>query len=264
MPEPEKTILTKKSLFKKINIILIVISCLFYLLLIRASILASSRYDQMVQATNEYINCAKADAQLAAGSDYLTEQVRLYVTTLDRQNMDNYFIEANQNRRREQALEMLLAYNPNETTYEYLQEAMEQSTQLMQREFYAMKLAAVSHGVAIEDLPASLQEVRLFDEDLQLSDAEKLAKAYELVFGERYNLSKSLININVNKSTDSLLLATQQQQQEALHDLHVTMQQQCLLISLIFVEILIFALLFMHRHHTTAPPEPEEPKKPQA
>lgn len=258
MAGPKKPIPTKKAILKKINIILIIVSCLFYILLIRASIVASARYDQMVQATDEYINCAKADSQLAAGSDYLTEQVRLYVTSLDQQNMDNYFTEVNQTRRRETALETLLNYNPDETTYEYLQIAMEQSTQLMQRELYAMKLAAVSQGVDPASLPPSLQEVRLLDEDLQLSAQGKLTKAYDLVFGERYNLSKSLINSNVNQSTNSLLLATQQQQQEALHDLHITMQQQYLLISLIFLEIILFALVFMRQNHTSRPQETEQ------
>lgn len=131
MTEPKKPSPTKKIFSKKLIIILITVSCLFYVLLIQASIQTADRYDQMVQATDEYINCAKADTQLAAGSDYLTEQVRLYVTTLNQQNMDNYFIEVNQNRRREQALEMLLTYNPDETTYDYLQEAKEQSDQLM-------------------------------------------------------------------------------------------------------------------------------------
>ena len=104
----------------------------------------------------------------------------------------------------------------------------------------------------------------LFDEDLQLSDSAKLAKAYELVFGERYNLSKSLINNNVNQSTNNLLLVTQQQQQEALHNLHITMQQQYLLISLIFMEILLFALLFMRQNRNNQQSEPQEPEQPQA
>ena len=264
MTEPKKPSPTKKIFSKKLIIILISVSCLFYVLLIQASIQTADRYDQMVQATDEYINCAKADTQLAAGSNYLTEQVRLYVTTLNQQNIDNYFIEVNQNRRREQALEMLLTYNPDETTYDYLQEAKEQSDQLMQREFYAMKLAAISQGIKPEELPSSLQDVPLFDEDLQLSDSAKLAKAYELVFGERYNLSKSLINNNVNQSTNNLLLVTQQQQQEALHNLHITMQQQYLLISLIFMEILLFALLFMRQNRNNQQSEPQEPEQPQA
>ena len=44
--------------------------------------------------TNQYIACGNAAKQLQNGSDYLTEQVRLYAMTGQSKYMDAYFEEA--------------------------------------------------------------------------------------------------------------------------------------------------------------------------
>ena len=56
-------------------------------------------------ATDQYIVCENAARQLQDGSDYLTEQVRLYAMTGERNYLDQYFEEADVTKRREQALE---------------------------------------------------------------------------------------------------------------------------------------------------------------
>lgn len=58
-------------------------------------------------ATDQYIVCENAARQLQDGSDYLTEQVRLYAMTGERNYLDQYFEEADVTKRREQALESL-------------------------------------------------------------------------------------------------------------------------------------------------------------
>ena len=49
--------------------------------------------------TEQYIVCEKAAKQLQDGSDYLTEQVRLYAITREPRYMELYFVEANTHRR---------------------------------------------------------------------------------------------------------------------------------------------------------------------
>ena len=61
-------------------------------------------------ATDQYIVCENAARQLQDGSDYLTEQVRLYAMTGERNYLDQYFEEADVTKRREQALESLKKY----------------------------------------------------------------------------------------------------------------------------------------------------------
>ena len=80
-------------------------------------------------ATDQYIVCENAARQLQDGSDYLTEQVRLYVT-----------------KRREQALESLKKYFDKTEAFQSLQQAMEDSKELMLTEYHSLKLVATVMG----------------------------------------------------------------------------------------------------------------------
>lgn len=54
----------------------------------------SEKEFHVIQTTTEqYILCEKAAKQLQDGSDYLTEQVRLYVMTTEREYLNLYFEE---------------------------------------------------------------------------------------------------------------------------------------------------------------------------
>ena len=247
-----------KNLYQKLNLILILTSCLFYILLIRTTINAVTQYNRLQDFTETYIACQKADAQLAAGSDYLTEQARMFIIQ-DEQNLLNYFAEAEETRRRERAINDLAAYQPQNATYDYLTAALDASNLLMQREFYAMKLTALAQGKKPEDMPASLQNIILIDEDLNLTPEEMLTKAQDLVFNERYNLSKNTINKNLEYAISSLLNTTIQEQQNAKQNLNRTINVQFVLISILFLENLLLAALFwLHHKHRLAKNQPPQ------
>ena len=239
-----------KSPFQKLSIILITALCLLYILLIRATINAMQQYNQLQESTDTYIACLNANAQLAAGSDYLTEQARMYVVTQDEQNLQNYFAEAEETRRRERAINELAAYEANNATYDYLMAALDASNLLMQREFYAMKLTALAQEISEEDMPQSLQSTMITDEDLALSAEDMLAKAQNLVFNERYNLSKETISDNLEYAIDNLLNITRKEQQNAQKHLHLTMREQAVLLSvLVLGNALLFTLFQARRRH---------------
>ena len=67
-------------------------SCALYLILIGATVRTSQRYQTMVAAMEDYMSCQKNAMMVSEGSDYLTEQVQLYVMTQERQYMDNHLI----------------------------------------------------------------------------------------------------------------------------------------------------------------------------
>ena len=68
----------KKSIkgmrIRTVNYSMIAISSVLYVLLIVATINASKEYKTMVTATDEYIDSQSYAAQIADGSNYLTEQ----------------------------------------------------------------------------------------------------------------------------------------------------------------------------------------------
>lgn len=97
----------------------------------------------MLQTTMEqYILCEQAAKSLQDGSDYLTEQVRLYAMTGQREYMDNYFQEANVTCRREHALEDLKTYFDGTHTFSALQTALDYSEKLMNDEHGVLRHAS--------------------------------------------------------------------------------------------------------------------------
>lgn len=116
-------------------VITTVVGLMFFVL----SYLGSKQF-YMLQTTEQYVTCESAAKDLQDGSDYLTEQVRLYVMTGQQEYMENYFKEANVTCRREHALEELGQYFDGTRTFEALQSALNDSVELMNTEYYAMRL----------------------------------------------------------------------------------------------------------------------------
>ena len=82
-------------------VITTVVGLMFFVL----SYLGSKQFYMMQTTTEQYVTCESAAKDLQDGSDYLTEQVRLYVMTGQQEYMENYFKEANVTCRREHAHE---------------------------------------------------------------------------------------------------------------------------------------------------------------
>lgn len=166
-------------------------------------------------ATEQYLLCEESAENLQKGSDALTEQVRMYVITGQREYMDGYFQEVNVTRRRETAVEELGRYFSDTLPMEELQRALQESRTLMQREYYAMHLAATANGVQDGSLPEEVSGAALSAEDSALSVRQKLDKAAELVFDNEYQGAKGRILENVDSCVADLMALTQQRQQDA-------------------------------------------------
>ena len=146
----------------------------------------------LVNMTKEYILTETDVMNMSLGSDYLTEQARQYVIFQDSRYADAYFTEAEVTQRRDQALLSMKDHAGVEDTVslELLSQALDTSNALMELEIHAMKLAAVSAGVDMSVLPTRLQTWSLTEEELGYSSREKLAAAYQLVFGSEYQHMK--------------------------------------------------------------------------
>ena len=231
---------------KNINIYMMIISCVLYLFLIWATVHASQRYNMMITATEDYIACERNAALIEEGSDYLTEQVRLYTVTRDTVYVDNYFAEVYETRRRDVALEQMTAFNVSQEVSGYLQTALDYSNRLMTEEIYAMRLIARAEETAETALPDDVRKMELTEEDLSLSPEELEAKAQELVFGSAYQESKELIMKNISYFVDNIIDSTMQNQKQSASKLKSTMTQQRVLISVLFVEnIFVFILIIV-------------------
>ena len=231
---------------KNINIYMMVVSCILYIFLIGATIHASQKYNAMISATEDYIACEQNAELIKEGSDYLTEQVRLYTVTKDAEYVENYFHEVYQTKRRDMALEQMKGFNVSDEISGYLQTALDYSNRLMTDEIYAFRLIAQAGETAREALPDDVWNMELAEEDCDLSPEEMEEKARKIVFGSAYQENKELIMENISYFADSIVEDTMQKQQKSASDLKNTMTQQRILISVLFIEnIFVFILIIL-------------------
>ena len=142
---------------------------------------------------------------LQTGSDYLTQQVRLYVMTGDREYAENFFYEAEVGRRRDHALEAIEPYVENEEVASLLSDALANSNELMEREYYAFRLVAEAEGTDPASLSENVASVVLEPEDAALSAEEKTELARELVFDDTYQAYKAAIRENTDRAAELII-----------------------------------------------------------
>lgn len=176
---------------------------------------SETEFKALKSSTEQYLACEKAAKQLEDGSDYLTEQVRLYVSTGDTQYRDLYFREVNSTKRRENAIEYLQKYFGDADGFKSLQEAMDYSQNLMETEYYAMRLEAEGTEEDVSSWPEVIQSVDLSEEDQQLQNYEKTQKAQQLVCSSQYQDAKNDITKSVSKCVNELIKQTRNKQGRA-------------------------------------------------
>ena len=220
---------------RTLNYAMIIAAAVLYAILVYATVQASVKYKRLIEATEDYILCEKDAVLVREGSDFLTEQVRLYVVTMEPEYMEAYFTEKNVTRRRERALEELKGYDTSQETYDYLQKALDNSNKLMEKEIYAMKLIAVSQGYDEASLPEEVNSVVLLGDDKDLSPEEMADKARNMVFDYGYRNAKELIMSNTDYFLDSIIKWTRNKQSESAMFLQNIMSRQRQCVAILFV-----------------------------
>lgn len=246
--QQEETIERKKSVrgikIRTMNYAMIFVSFILYIFLIFVTVYSSQKYDAMIKATYAYINYQEYASYVEEGSDYLTEQVRLYTVEMDPVYVEEYFNEVYVTRSRETALEELQKYDIRESAYGYLRSALDNSNRLMEREIYAMKLIAAAEGQDMSAFP-DVENIKLKSSDLLLSPEMMIAEAREMVFGQAYQDTKKLIENNISYFLNSVKEDTKADQQKSVEELEKIMLQQQILISILFVETILTFILIL-------------------
>lgn len=224
----------------------LIIACILAILFLLLSLLGMQDFNILEDSTKQYILCANAARQLQEGSDELTTQVRLYTMTQDSSFLDGYFQEALETRSRENAVSTLSSAFPDTDLMEALEQALQESQDLMQREFYAMRLVADSAGVPQDQLPDDVSAVILTAEDAARSAEEKLELARRLVTDETYQAAKASISRDVASCLDGLLTQTQNSQGHASRVFRDVYRKQELGLALLVIILLINSLV-MHK-----------------
>ena len=162
----------------------------------------SQTFRRLTKVTENHIELGKAAHELMDASDYLTQCVQRYVVSGDDRFLDGYFTEAFESQRREEAVARMAVDETTAPALAMLQKAMDGSLELMNNEYYAMRLVLDAQGH--RDLPEPLQDVQLSQDDISLGKEEKLARAVEIVFGDDYYAQKADIRSYMDASLAEL------------------------------------------------------------
>ena len=199
---------------RMLNAAIIVAACILYLLLLHVTAFKNARYFELAEQTKEYIACERSSHVLYQASDYLTEQVRLFAQNMDIDNMNLYFEEANETKRRENAIKELVHIGSDEAVLGDLWLALDSSNDLMEVEMYSMKLICEAKGYDEQLIPQEVRNVRIKSKDAALSSEDKIEKARELVFNKDYQNAKNIIYGHLSNFVDDAVVLSGEKQLE--------------------------------------------------
>lgn len=202
----------KRLKISSVSIWGMVIGILVGMLFLAISYFGNEEFQAFEDATEKCILCEKAAKDLQDGSDYLTEQVRLYAMTGQKKYMDAYFTEADSTCRREKALEQLRNDFAGTDAFAALQSALDYSQKLMATEYYSMRLVSEAKNFEFSEWPIEVQTVTLSANDQALSADEKIDLAQKMVCDNTYQNMCSEIDNKITECMNSLIQQTQAQQ----------------------------------------------------
>ncbi len=245
--QSENKIETRGVSLYKLAIGMAVCILVIFVLILLTGQYTTNGYNSMYESTANYIRWQKSAYDLQTGSDYLTDQVRCFAATGEPEYMSKYFEEAEVTRRRDQALAALQEELAGSDADKYLSEAMWNSQNLMETEYYAMRLTVEAYGIPIDNCPRVIRETQLREDDAALPAEEMKSLALDMVLGPAYKETKAIITENTQRCLDSLVYTTQSAQTDTADALcEILVRQQMLtllLIAVVFVILLVIIFL---------------------
>ncbi len=228
-----------------------IITVVLFITSIGMAVWGHQQYKVLRSSMQDYIDCRHAVQELQQGSDILTKQVRLAAATGDRKYIAAYFEEANVTKTREKALQDLLKLDNHSESLQALRHALSTSSNLMNLEYYAMRLIEESEGTDSSTWPEEIRKVNLQPEDVNLSSAEKLAKARTLVISPAYETAKAEISDQVGEAASTFSEMIYERQNRA-SDLFTQIFPLILACMLAFALMMVSLCLVM-RHWIVTP-----------
>lgn len=241
----------KKISICKVSRISIGVTAALAIILSALSIFSLREFSRLLETTNQYILCENAAKQLQDGSDYLTEQVRLYTATRQTRYRDLYFEELDTTKRREKAVDALKEYFDGTDSFLALEKALECSQELAETECYAMRLIAETSFQNPSTWPEEIANVQLSDADLALSNSKKLDKANRMVCDDTYQNMRTEITQDVTDCMNGLIAQTRNNQNHSssvFSDLYLKLE-----IGILILVISLFAISIMMRNLIVKP-----------
>ena len=223
-----------------VHIIIIIFTAVISFFMLYETFRFSAAFEDVTGATDEYIELQKDADGLMNASDYLTQEVQNFTVTAEKIHLIHYFEEAEETKRREKAIEKMKDITGEGTAYKFLHNAMNESLDLMQTEYYAMKLITIA--CEIEYIPDEVEKVELTKQDAALSNSEKIKLAQRMVHDTTYHRKKEVIRTNMESCLVELEKQTHIIQDEANEKLETRLNA---IRVIIFIQLAIIIVILI-------------------
>lgn len=209
----------------------------------------------------------KLGDQLAAASDYLTEEARQYSLNGSTEHLYNYWNEVMVDKSRDKAVSQLSQYDPPEKEKNLLSDAKVYSDNLIETETLSMKLMLSGKGITASDYKddkqlykflKKVEDYELLDEYTDLSDKEKIAKSSEILYDYFYAQSKTLIMTPIDEFQEEMNRRLDNDVLKAENGIKTAsvIQNVCSISAIVFIAALLLLWEFLYikplRHYTNA------------
>lgn len=246
LPEEKNTGALKGFRIQSLSLWLVAFTLIISVLIGIGIVQVMKDYYELAQRTREYVFAQEDARDLLFGSNYLTDQARLYAVTKDHVYAEAYFTEVHESRRRDLALEALEVHlrGRNEDALNTSKEAMELSNALMVLEIHSMKLAALSAGEDMGSLAREIQDYQLTEEELSWTAQQQADASMELVFGEEYRAMKGQIEAKMSDVTQSVIEICERDQAESESTMKNALIRQSIYTVLVVI-LVIFSYIMI-------------------
>ena len=226
---------------RSISFCMLILCCVLCAGVFISAFMQKSQYNTILKNMTSYARCTKAVNEFRDTSDYLTNQVRLFLVNQDVSYAEKYFQEFYEAQNREKSLIHIKEIHSEGIIKMTMDLAYKESQDLAQIEMYAMAL--IYHALSIPEkmFPAELKDVKINAADLALSNNEKLAAAEGLLFGMDYQDSKNQINRYTTIGLEEILSHyLQVQTTDKNHFYRFLLIQMCTIVALFLASVGLF------------------------
>ena len=210
-----------------------------------------NRHRRLADITSDYIQTQNHVMNMSLGSNYLTEQARLYAITKESAHMEAYFTEVHETKRRENALQAIEEHlqGRDEAAFQMAVDALKLSNELMDLEIHAMTLAALSVKEDISQYDRRVQEYPLTQEELEYTQEQMADAARTLVFGQEYRDRKRQIEEKLAGVTEGITSICDQEKAESEKAMKNALLHQSfytiLVVALVIASYIMIAVLIL-------------------
>ena len=205
-----------------------------------------SKYNDIIDNMNEYARCTKAVNDFRDTSDFLTNQVRLFLVQQDVTYAEKYFHECFVSMNREKAVGLIAQFHNDDSVQINMNLAYQESVSLAELEMYSITLIYNALNIPQKMFPAEIKDIKIDPQDVMLSNEDKLIKAESMLFGMDYQTSKDKINRYTTTVLDTVLnqyLSIQNADRDRFYRFVVI--QLCTIVALFAASVALFVTILL-------------------